>query len=50
VPPILDALVDERGQIVVDVCRTGERRKRPREDVASFPEWVARVVVISECE
>jgi hypothetical protein len=33
---------------VVNVSSTVERRKRPRENVTSFSQWVARVVVISE--
>jgi hypothetical protein len=35
---------------MVDVCSSGERRERPWEDVALFSEWVALVMIISECE
>jgi hypothetical protein len=47
---IVRAFVHESGQIVLYVCSTVEGRERPRKHVTSFSEWVALVVVVSECE
>ncbi len=47
---IFGAIVDERGQVVLNIGSTVEGRERPRKHVASFSEWVALVVVVSECE
>ncbi len=47
---IVGAVVDQSGQIAVDVSSTGESYKRPGENVASLSEWIALVVVITKCE